>query len=350
MKPLLARIVFCILLFGLSAGVPAQIAQLDTLIEKMRADSRVPGLAVGVVDGGRVVYARAFGVRDLQTGAPVTTDTLFHIASVSKTFTATAVMQLVEKRKLALTDAVEKFLPAFAGSGITIEQLLTHSAGLEDRIRPSGANEEEEVAKYVARVAKQRRSYLPGQGWEYSDADFNILGAVIEVASGVIYPIYIEAQVFRPARLTRTTTRWPGADADIAWPHRGEKSPKRASKHPWDRVFLPSSGIEASINDLLRWAQVNLARDPHLLSPASYAAMFERHVDTQWPNVAMGLGWQLEQRGDTLLPFHPGGDPGFRSMLTLYPARQRAIVILSNGEGTPRWEIRAAIEAILDSP
>ena len=130
MKLLPARTVFCALLFGLSAGVSAQIAQLDTRIEKMRVDAHVPGLAVGIIDGGRVVYARAFGVRDLQSGAPVTTDTLFHIASVSKTFTATAVMQLVEKRKLALTDAVEKFLPAFAGSGITIEQLLTHSAGL----------------------------------------------------------------------------------------------------------------------------------------------------------------------------------------------------------------------------
>ena len=173
---------------------------------------------------------------------------------------------------------------------------------------------------------------------------------MIEVASGVIYPIYIEGYVFRPAGLTRATTHWPGAAADIAWPHRGEKSPRRASKHPWDRVFLPSSGIEASVTDLLHWAQVNLERNPALLSAASYAAIFERHVDTKWPKVAMGLGWQLEQRGDALLPFHPGGDSGFRSMLMLYPAQQRAIVILSNGEGTPRWEIRDAIEAVLDAP
>jgi len=297
-----------------------------------------------------VVYSRGFGVRDLKTGAPVTTDTLFHIASVSKTFTATAILQLVERRKLALADPVEKFLPAFGGSGITIEQLLTHSAGLEDRIRPSGTAEEEDVAKYIARVAKQRKSYLPDRGWEYSDADFNILGAVIETASGEIYPVFVEAYVFRRAGLKSATAHWPGPAADLAWPHRGEKSPSHAGKHPWDRVFLPSSGIEASVTDLLRWAIVNLERDPALLSAASYSAMFGRHVDTKWPKVSMGLGWQLEQRGDTLLPFHPGGDPGFRSMLVLYPARQRAIVILSNGETTPRWEIRDAIEAILDQP
>ena len=69
--------------------------------------------------------------------------------------------------------------------------------------------------------------------------------------------------------------------------------------------------------------------------------------DTKWPNVSMGLGWQLEKRGDAWLPFHPGGDPGFRSLLVLYPEQRRAIAILSNGENTPRFEIRDAIEALL---
>jgi CubicO group peptidase (beta-lactamase class C family) len=321
--------------------------RLDATLEDARRRAGIPGLAVGIVESGMPAYARGFGVRDLQTGAPVTADTQFHVASISKTFTATAVMQLIEQRKLALTDPVERVLPAFAGSGITVEQLLTHTAGLADWIHPSGATRDAQVAEYVIRVARHSPAYLPGKGWKYSDADFNVLGAMVESISGQPFPDYLERHVFAVTGMTQSTARPPDAAANIAWPHRGGKSVRRASRHPWDRVFVPSSGIQSSANDLTRWAAANLNRDPALLSPASYAALFERRVDTEWPGVAMGLGWQLEQRGDTWLPRHPGGEAGFRSLLTIFPEQQRAIVILSNGEATPRWEIRDAIETIL---
>src|SRR5215510_13497017 len=139
----------------------AQRAELDTRIEHIRQHARVPGLAVGILDGGVAVYSRGFGVRDVATKQPVTTDTRFHIASISKTFTTTAVMQLIEEDKLHLNDRIERWLAPFAGSGITIEQLLTHTAGLEDWIDPDGATEDAQVAEYVERVAKHHRSYVP---------------------------------------------------------------------------------------------------------------------------------------------------------------------------------------------
>jgi len=98
---------------------------------------------------------------------------------------------------------------------------------------------------------------------------------------------------------------------------------------------------------MMRWAVVNLDRNPALLSAASYENLFRRHIDTSSPGVAMGLGWQLEQRDKRWLLRHAGGDRGFRALLTLYPDQHRAIVILSNGESTPRLQIRDAIETIL---
>ena len=155
------RLTFLFVAFALLAAAPtmgqpsltdAQRTALDTTLEDMRTRARVPGLAVGIVGDGAIVYARGFGVRDLGSAAPVDADTLFHLASISKTFTAAAVMQLIERGKLTLDDPAERYLPAFAGSGILIQHLLTHTAGLKDRVRPTGTAEA---------AASRSRSWLP---------------------------------------------------------------------------------------------------------------------------------------------------------------------------------------------
>ena len=325
-----------------------RIAALDDALEEICRRFRVTGLAVGIVENGSPLYARGFGVRDTRSGAPVTAHTRFHAASISKTFTATAILQLAEKGQLAIDDPVERYLPDFAGSGITLSQLLTHSAGLSDWTRAAGTSDEAAVADYVGQVARHEHAYPPGQGWQYSDADFNVLGAVIEAVSGIPYPEYMQRYVLDVAGMTQSSFHRPQQGDDMAWPHTGDIFVRRASDHPWDRVFLPSSGLQTSVTDLMRWAAVNLHRDDSLLSAASYDALFTRRLDTAWSGVAMGLGWQLEQRDTHWLPRHPGGEHGFRALLTLYPDAHRAIVILSNGETTPRWEIRGVIEAVLD--
>ena len=338
----------CCIVLSDPARTDTPTAALDNALEQIVTRFRITGLAVGVVQDGSPIYARGFGVRDSRTGTPVTPHTQFHAASITKTLTATAILQLAEQGKLAINDPVERFLPAFAGSGITIAQLLTHSAGLLDWSRPTGTSDDAAVARYVTEVARHERAYQPGRGWEYSDTDFNILGAVIEAASGVSYPDYMQRFVLERAGMAESTFHRLDESGDVAWPHPGEPFVRRASDYPWDRVFLPSSGLQTSVTDLMRWAAVNLDRRPELLSAPSYEALFTRRLDTAWPSVAMGLGWQLEQRGDRWLPRHPGGDPGFRAVLTLYPDAHRAIVILSNSETTPRWEIRQVIEAALD--
>jgi CubicO group peptidase (beta-lactamase class C family) len=326
----------------------APAAAIDKAIEEIVTRFRITGLAVGVVQNGSPIYARGFGVRDSRTSAPITPHTQFHAASISKTLTATAILQLVEQGKLAINDPVERYLPAFSGSGITLAELLTHSAGLSDWSHATHTADDAAVARYVSDVARHERAYAPGQGWEYSDADFNILGAVVEAASGISYPDYMQRYVLDVAGMTESTFRRPQESGDLAWPHLGEYFVRRASDHPWDRVFLPSSGLQTSVTDLMRWAAINLDRQPAVLSASSYEALFTRRVDTVWSGVAMGLGWQLEKRGSRWLPRHPGGDPGFRALLTLYPDAHRAIVILSNSETTPRFEIRHVIEAALD--
>jgi CubicO group peptidase (beta-lactamase class C family) len=184
-------------------------AALDGALEEIRTRFRITGLAVGIVENGLPAYARGFGVRDSRDGAPVTPHTQFHTAPISKTFTAMAILQLAENGKLSINDPVERYLPAFAGSGITLAHLLTHSAGLRDWSHARGVSDDAAVARYVEEVARHERAYRPGEGWEYSDADFNIFGAVIETASGISYPDYMQRYVLDVAGMTESTFHQP---------------------------------------------------------------------------------------------------------------------------------------------
>jgi len=320
---------------------------LDALMERVLQDFSIPGLAIGIVENGAPVYVRAFGVRDTKSGEPVTVHTLFNIASITKTFTATAVMQLNERQQMTLDAPIASYVPAFAKSPITVTQLLTHTAGLRDMRHESATDDASAVTDYVTKAANRKPAFDPGEGWEYSDTAFNVLGAAIESVSRESYAEYIQTQVLTPAGMMESTFAAPGADSNIAWPHTGKWFVRRAPSYPSDRALLPSAGLSASIGDMTRWAALNLNRDPVLLTPASYEEMFRHRLDSGWEGMAMGLGWQLEKRGDGWLPRHAGAEHGFSALLTLYPEQRRAIVILSNGETTPRIELRKLIEEVL---
>ncbi len=322
---------------------------LDGSLERVRQSFSIPGMAIGIVENGEPVYVRAFGVRDLHTGEPVTVHTAFHIASLTKTFTTAALMQLHEQQRLALDAPIARYLPEFANSSITVTQLLTHSAGLQDIEHGSESTDEDALGKYAVKLAARETAYSPGKGWGYTDAAFNVLGAAIESITGSKYPRYIQDEVLNKAGMHESSFDLPTPDSDVAWPHTGKVFVSRDSRYPWHRAAAPSSGLNSSINDMTRWAALHVNRDPTLLSSASYEAMFTHRLDSSWNGIGMGLGWQLEKRGDGWLPRHYGQEHGFTSSITLYPRQRRAIVILSNAETTPRGEIRKLIESVLET-
>ena len=322
---------------------------LDGSLERVRQSFSIPGMAIGIVENGEPVYVRGFGVRDLETGEPVTVHTKFHVASLTKTFTTAAIMQLHEQQRIALDAPIAQYVPAFANSSITVTQLLTHSAGLQDIAHESKRSDEDALRNYVIELAQNDVAYPPGQGWGYTDAAFNVLGAAIESITGKKYLDYMHEEVLKKAGMPESMFWVPGAGGDGAWPHPGKVFVSRQVSYPFDRAMMPSSGLNSSINDMTRWAALHVNRDPALLSAASYEAMFQHHLDSSWEGMAMGLGWQLEKRGDRWLPRHYGQEHGFTASITLYPQQRRAIVILSNAETTPRGEIRKLIESVLDT-
>lgn len=275
------------------------VALLDGSMERVLQDFAIPGLAIGIVENGEPVYIRGFGVRDTRSDRAVNTHTVFHVASITRTFTATAILQLAERRQLGLTDSI-------ADSPVTVAQLLTRN-----------------------------------------DEAFDALAVIIESASQQKYLQYMQTSVLDAAGMTESTFGVPVADANVAWPHTGKVFVRRSSRYPWEEDSLPSTGLSASIADVTRWAAMHVNRDPSLLTTASYDAMIEPQRDSELADTGLAFGWQLERRDDEWLPRLAASGRGFSSFLTLYPKQQRAIVILSNGETTPGEQIRDVIESVL---
>jgi len=323
-------------------------ARLDSALENLRAAHEVPGLAVGILEDSGPVYAKGFGVRSLETDAPVDADTLFPVASISKTFTATAIMQLVEQQVVDLEARLSTYLPQFGRSGISILDLLTHTAGLPDAYAPKGRSGQEAVASYVAKVADDGTDFVPGTGWAYADAHFNILGAVVQSLTEQPFPDYAKEKLLAPLGMTRSSFRLVADAENVALPHTGWLRLRPGGGRSWDIAFAPSEGLHSSVREMLMWAKANLDNDSRLLLPDTYANMHQPRMDTAWDGVRMSLGWQIEGPPAAPVLRHAGGMDGVSALLTLYPDSGRAIVILSNAEETPRFEIRRAVNAILD--
>lgn len=268
------------------------VSLLDGVIETIRQDFSIPGLAVGIVEAGQPVYVRGFGIRDSRADQPVNSHTLFHVGSITRTFTTTAIMQLAERGQLGLDDS--------------ITQLLTRD-----------------------------------------DAAFNALAGIVENTVHQQYSAYMQARVLAAAGMAESTFEVPLANSNVAWPHAGGMFVRRAPDYPWDENTLPSAGLSTSIADLTQWAALHVSRDRSLLGPASYDAMFKHQRDGERERTATALGWNLEHHGSEWLPSMSSKGQGFSALLTLYPSQQRAIVVLANGEMMPGKEIRGVIEAIL---
>ncbi len=173
---------------------------------------RIPGLCLGIVDRGELVLCRGYGIADLEHGVPVTPDTVFELASITKTFTAAAILMLVEEKKLALEDPIKRHLPGAPASwhGITIRHLLTHTAGLKDRFEPQVEGTwflDYSTENLFRSAARLPLDFAPGERGQYSDQGFFLLGMILEKAGGRRYGEFLAERIFKPVGMTATTLR-----------------------------------------------------------------------------------------------------------------------------------------------
>lgn len=320
--------------------------QLDTLVARAMQEKQIPGLAIAVTHDGATVYAKAFGVTNLQTATPVTLETLFHLASVTKLFVATAALQLVEQGRVDLHAPVVKYLPYFQladprFSQITVAQMLTHTAGMPDTDDYGWEQPEyddEALERYVRSLHSLALIADPGERFAYSNIAFEVLGDLVAKTSGISFEQFVREHILLPLGLQRSTLLVRDADPDLlATPHvQNEAGNMIVSEvFPYNRAHAPSSTLYSNVVELSRWAVAQLNRGEldgvRILPEHYYSQMWQPQAETGWSSgTKIGLTWFLWERQGHQLVGHDGEDVGFSSSLVLVPDQQLSVVILCN--------------------
>lgn len=350
----------------MSASHEANWKDLGEFVSKLIEEKGVPGVAVGILHQGETAVA-GFGVTNVDHPLPVTDKTLFQIGSITKTFTGTAVMRLVEKGKLDLNATVRTYLPDFkvaderAASQATIRHLLTHMGGwVGDFFDDTGAGDDA-LAKYVANMADLEQLAPLGTVWSYNNAGFYLAGYIIEAVTGKSYQEALKELVLEPLGLESSYF-----DAGDVMTHRfavghnvSETGAQVARPWPLPRAAYPAGGITCHAPDLLRYSQFHLGDgsiddETRLLSTESMTQMQSPQVSI-WGNMKWGLTWGINEINGTCQISHGGGTAGQISLLILIPEHKFAIVILTNANrggavtrDVSRWALKKYLG--LESP
>ena len=298
MRPFLA-----VLALGLSVAMPAGVPEgsIEDFIDSEMPASGVPGLAYAVVVDGEITSVGAHGVVNSGGDTEVTPDTPFLTGSISKSFTALAVMQLVEAGEVDLDTEVSQYLDGFAGGpagAITIRQLLSHTSGFStlqgNTSHTDATSGKDALERSVDGIAGVTPAYAPDERWEYSNTNYQILGRLIEVVSGQEYQAYVAANILEPVGMGHSFV----ADGEIHESMATGHSPWFGTKRPLaenttDRGTAPQGGIIASASDLALYMQMMMNGQDDVLSAAGKALMM-RPASAASP--FYGFGWYLDAR------------------------------------------------------
>lgn len=354
--------------------------EIDAILTNWMAENHIPGLVLGVVKDGRLVYVKGKGAQDLTAKRPVTSDTLFRIASMTKAFTAMSILKLRDEGRLALDDPADRFVPEMRGwtyptsdsPRITIRDLLTHSAGF---VTDDPWGDRQQVLSQTAFTAILKAGVpftrAPEMRHEYANLGYAILGRVIANVTKAPYRTFVELRLLTPLGM--------GASGFDVLAHPKDK---RAVGYRWendawaeeptmkDGAFNAMGGLEVSATDYAKWLAFVVSAWPprdgadsgpikratvrQIMRGANNAAVFHRYAtdgEKQCPGaIAYGMGWRVITDCDygTVLA-HGGGYPGYGSHVMVLPEYGAALFALTNrtyaGPSQPVWDVAALLRA-----
>ena len=336
--------------------------KLQPVLEKLIQQQELPGFAIAVVDDNRVVYEVGFGVRNVTRKAElITTRSLFHMASITKTFVATSIMQLVENGKIDLGAPVVKYLPYFRMADeryriITVRQMVTHSSGMpdvDDYEWNKPQYDEGALERYVRSLSNLKLNFAPGTRFQYSNMAFEILGDLIAKVSGETFDDYVQHNILAPLGMKDSTLLVRQADPKLlAWGHELDEAghPFPSKVYPYNRIHSPSSNLHSNVVDMTRWAIANMNRGEldgvRILKTSTYDVMWKPSGEFGGKPSPAGISWFLEEyRGNSMIS-HDGGDTGFLTGLAMLPEKKIAVVWMTNAEWLPNTD--AVTHAALD--
>lgn len=380
------------------AGAPPRIinhvSEIDEYLKSITDNQTPPAIAITVLKKGKTVYAKAFGYADWPEKKPAHIDIIYPWWSVTKLFTATAIMQLYEKGNLSLDDPLKKYIPGFEVTGkdgksktITIRQLLTHESGLKD-LMPDGLNWVRladkpginQTAFFMEKMTGKYRvlKFEPGTKASYTNVGYIALGVVIEAITGLGYEEYIHKNILNPLNMNNTSfirnekqqlktatgsnpviniftgLMWVFGHKDYFKTYVRETRNGRIWFKPLYTNYTPSTGLSGPSLEMARFAQAFLQggvfNGRRILNQEIVDMMFIPYnpdeLGTSYDDVKYGLGWKVWKVNNQIVYGHGGGGPGFGALLTIFPERDLVIAINANDTNIDRDKLIGMLASI----
>lgn len=322
--------------------VQGQIDLFSAWLEGQIEIRGLPGVVVGVVAGDDLVWARGFGHADVAEDLAMQTDTRFRMASHSKLFTATAIMQLREEGKLRLDDPVVDYLPWFTFRGaapddppVTIEHLLTHSSGLPREARAHWTDFDFPTAEEIRELMPDRRApFSPEVRWKYSNLAYTIAGLVVEEVSGMSWADYLQANIFDPLDMSASSVDVPDPKLATGYGSRMPDGSRTILPFVDARGMAAATGLTSTVEDMARFVSAQFREgtrgDDRLLSTASLREMHRvRMLENTWTR-GQGIGFSVRRVEGELFVGHGGGYPGYTTNTTIQLDSKVGVIVLTN--------------------
>jgi len=331
----------------------ALAAEIDHLVTAAFPDPDAPGCAVLVRVDGATILAKGYGVRSLDTGEPNMSDTNFRLASVTKQFTAAAILRLRDQGKLGLDESLIDVFPDFPAYGrtITIRHLLNHTSGLRgyEALMPDDMTVPILDAG-VLEIMKAQDSgiFAPGDRYSYSNSGYAMLAMIVEARSGQRFADFLRDEFFEPLGMTDSVAFEDGRSTVPRRAYgyrRNDDGTYRLSDQSMTSSVLGDGGIYCSVGDYAKWADAWF--DGRVLSPDSQELAWTPGKLDDGTATTYGFGWSVEEVDGLTRIYHTGSTSGFNNCARLVPDQRLCVVILSNRVGPQPAELATQIETLL---
>ena len=326
--------------------------KIDSLIKIHITANDIVGISIGIVKNNQIYYTKGYGTAEINTNKPIDPLTNFHTASISKLFTATAIMQLVEAGKLDINNKLIYYLPRFTMKDkrfkkITIKEMLNHTSGLPDIINYNWDNPKNDslaLKNYVLKSEFGKLKFEPGTDISYSNLAFDILGYIVEKISHQSFEKHVYEKILKPSGMMNSSFDYYKINANRrSSPHiKNEisKNVELSKIYPFNKEHSPCGTLNSCTYDLSKWIVENLAiyndtinRYNGIIKRETLLQMWTPTHNYNHPTVFLGLGWwKKDSKKYEDYFFHVGLDVGFSSSLTIFPKKGVGIVVLCNGD------------------
>jgi beta-lactamase class C len=348
------------------------VRRFEAIAEQLVANQRVPGLAMAIVQNGRVLSARGYGITDVRAAEPVDGHTVFRLASLSKAFAGTMTGLLVNDGVLRWDSRLTDYVPEFhlrddyATRRVTVADLLSHRVGLTHNTYDRDLEGYADYRSLTQKLAYAPMACQPGDCYAYQNIAFSLIGDVVFAATGQFYSQEVERRIFKPLGMNDASLGLEGIEASPRWarPHvRGRGGWVSTTPKPTYYQLPPAAGVNASISDMAQWLIAQGGHRPDVLPAPLLATLHAPLVSTPgelrgsaWrrervSSAGYALGWRVYDYAGHDLVFHGGAVQGYRGLVALLPERDLGIAILWNSESSlPSGLLPTIVDRALDLP